>query len=80
MKDPKNRLCNYDKIISDPFYRNFSFEELINMNLPPAYVPKLKSEPTVKQVSFNNYIKVRFFILACEREVQCKRPASNIKG
>eukprot|EP00340_Litonotus_pictus_P000089 CAMPEP_0170524030 /NCGR_PEP_ID=MMETSP0209-20121228/9471_1 /TAXON_ID=665100 ORGANISM="Litonotus pictus, Strain P1" /NCGR_SAMPLE_ID=MMETSP0209 /ASSEMBLY_ACC=CAM_ASM_000301 /LENGTH=189 /DNA_ID=CAMNT_0010812493 /DNA_START=357 /DNA_END=926 /DNA_ORIENTATION=+ len=56
-KDPKIRLCNYDKIITDPFYRNFSFEELINMNLPAAYVPKLKQEPTVKNLAFINYMK-----------------------
>lgn len=62
-KEPKNRLSNYEKIITDPFYRNFSFDELINMNLPPAYVPKLKPEPTVKNLSYANYMKVSLLIM-----------------
>lgn len=31
------------------------------MNLPPAYVPKLKPEPIMKNISFINYLKVRNF-------------------
>ena len=64
-KQHNQRLSNYDKIITDPFYKNFSFEELINLNLPPAYVPKLKPEPTVKNLAYINYMKVSinmFFI------------------
>jgi hypothetical protein len=57
-KEPKSRLSNYEKIITDPFYRNFSFDELINLNLPAAYVPKLKSEQSVKNLPYINYMKV----------------------
>lgn len=58
-KDNKLRLSNYEKIVTDPFYRNFSFEELINMNLPPAYKPALKPDQITKNVPLVNYLKVR---------------------
>ncbi len=57
-KFPNQRLCNYKKIVSDPYYNNFSFEELINMNLPSAYSPKIKNEQQViKNLPFLNYMK-----------------------
>lgn len=57
-KSPNQRLCNYKKITSDPYYNNFSFEELINMNLPSAYSPKIKSEmQIIKNLPFLNYMK-----------------------
>jgi hypothetical protein len=55
-KAPNKRLCNYDKITTNPFYRNFSFDELINLNLPPAHVPKLKPEHPAKPIPFNKYL------------------------
>lgn len=56
VKLPNKRLCNFSKIVNHQYYKNFSFDELIDMNLPPAHVlTSLKEHPRVLNTLYTTY-------------------------
>ncbi len=58
VKSPLNRLCKLSLIKSDPWFKDFSWENLLLFNMNPPYFPKIEkllSKDTLS--SFCDYLK-----------------------
>lgn len=59
-KIPSKRLCSLEKIKTHSFFSNFNFEDLLNLNLVPGYIPKLKPDQFSKNLAFTKHISVSY--------------------
>jgi len=63
-KNPLSRLSKISHIKAHPWLQNFSWDNLISLDLQPPYIPKLKSkEDEYTSMPYVSYIKVKFFFL-----------------
>ena len=67
-KSPVTRLCNLTQIKSSKYFKNFSFDDLINFDIKPSYKPKMDDDILKESVkkSYVDYIK--YNISAIEEE------------
>jgi hypothetical protein len=53
------RLCNFGQIKMDPWFSDFSWENLLAFNLEPPFIPSITvKENKTNPVAFINYIKL----------------------
>lgn len=57
-KNESKRLCKLDQIVSHNWFRDFSFDDLILLNMKPPYIPKMSNnENSCKTKPYLDYIK-----------------------
>ena len=57
-KNQSKRLYKLDEISSHNWFRDFSFDDLISLNMKPAYIPKIESnENKCETKPYLDYIK-----------------------
>ena len=58
-KNPLTRLCKITQIKAHPLLSNFSWDNLISLDLQPPYVPTIKSkEDDFNTLPYVSYLKV----------------------
>ncbi len=57
-KNKDKRLCKLDQISCHNWFRDFSFDDLISLNMKPPYIPKLQNnENKCKTKPYLDYCK-----------------------
>jgi hypothetical protein len=57
-KNESKRLYKLDQIVSHNWFRDFSFDDLILLNMKPPYIPKMSNnENSCKTKPYLDYIK-----------------------
>ena len=57
-KNESKRLCKLDQIISHNWFSDFSFDDLISLNMKPPYIPRLtNNENRCRTKPYLDYIK-----------------------
>ena len=62
-KNPDKRNVNEEVVLGHNYFRSINIDELLGMNLPPPYLPKIKVESSEKSISYVNYLIVSFYSL-----------------
>jgi hypothetical protein len=58
-KSMVNRLSNFGQIKNDPWFRDFSWENMLALNITPPYVPTLPEKDFKNNpVAFINHLKL----------------------
>lgn len=87
-KSPINRLCKFSQIKNDPWFNNFSFEDLLSLNMKPPYIPILSLDSYSKSSKSNdshsyayiNYIKtIKDYTLPKDFQIEKNKQTENDK-
>lgn len=58
-KNPLSRLSKFSHIKSHPWFANFSWDNLISLDVHPPFIPKLKAKDDENNmIPYVSYIKV----------------------
>ena len=59
VKNPLSRLSKISHIQAHPWLLNFSWDNLISLDIPPPYVPKIKTKDEESNlIPYVSYLKV----------------------
>ncbi len=58
-KSINNRLTSIDLIKEHSYFKDFSFDELINLNLDPAYLPNVQFVKNLKTTSLKKHLDTK---------------------
>lgn len=72
-KSPLNRLCKLSHIKSDIWFKGFTWEKLISLDMEPPYTPKIANkDDDSKSYPYVNYLKnMKEWI--CPKEVKIEK-------
>lgn len=61
-KNPLNRIFKLADIRNNIFFKDFSWDNLINLNCEPAYKPEITSDIYKKsKIEYSNFLDVKYF-------------------
>lgn len=56
VKNPSARLSNINLIQNHSYFKDFSFEELLNLSLHPPYFPKIQDPQNLKMIPLKKHL------------------------
>ena len=56
-KSPTNRLWKFEQVKNDPYFRDYEWNKLISLSLPPPYMIKFKEKADGAPVPYLNYLR-----------------------
>lgn len=74
-KNIANRLSTFETVKEHSYFKDFSFEELINLSLEPAFIPQTNNSSNFKTTSLRKHLDTNLKEYACTINISSSKQA-----